>query len=85
MAKLETTFPCEIPVTLVPDALKTATPTLRDLATWVGTSYALTRAWRLGTRTPSPDLQRKLARAFRKHAMRLEKFADRLERSIKEV
>ncbi len=72
-------------MTLIPDALDTATPTLRDIAKWAGTSYALMRAWRLGTRTPSPDLQRKLARAFRKHAMRLEKFADRLERSIKEV
>ena len=72
-------------MTLIPDALKTATPSLRDIAKWAGTSYALMRAWRLGTRTPSPDLQRKLARAFRKHAMRLEKFADRLERSIKEV
>ncbi len=72
-------------MTLIPDALATATPTLRDVATWVGTSYALMRAWRLGTRTPTPDRQRKLARALRKHARRLDRLADRLEPSIKEV
>ncbi len=85
MAKLETTFPCEIPVTLVPDALDTATPSLRDIAKWAGISYALMRAWRLGTRTPTPYRQHKLAQALRKHARRLDKLADRLEPSIKEV
>jgi hypothetical protein len=43
------------------------------------------RAWRLGTRTPTPYRQHKLAQALRKHARRLDKLADRLEPSIKEV
>jgi len=72
-------------VTLIPDALDTATPTLRDIAKWAGASYGLVRAWRLGTRTPTPDRQRKLAQALRKHARRLDKLADRLEPSIKEA
>ncbi len=72
-------------MTLIPDALDTATPTLRDIAKWAGPSYALMRAWRLGTRTPTPDRQRKLAEALRRHARRLDELADRLEPSIKEV
>ena len=72
-------------MTLIPDALDTSTPTRRDLAKWAGTSYSLMRSWRLGTRTPTPDRQRKLAQALRKHAQRLDKLADRLEPSIKEV
>ena len=72
-------------MTLITSALKTATPTLRDIAKWSGASYGLVRAWRLGTRTPTPDRQRKLGQALRRHAWRLDELADRLEPSIKEV
>ena len=72
-------------MTLIPDALDAASPTLRDIAEDAKASYASIRAWRLGTRTPTPDGQRKLAQALRKHAKRLDRFADRLERSIPEA
>ncbi len=72
-------------MTLITGALNTATPTLRDIAKWAGASYGLVRAWRLGTRTPTPDRQRKLAQAIRNHARRLDELADRLELSIKEA
>ena len=70
---------------LVPDTLDATTPTLRDVASWVWTPYATVRAWRAGDRNPSPDASRKLVRALRRHCKRLQRFADRLERSIPEV
>lgn len=70
---------------LVPDALDATTPTLRDVAAWVRTPYPTVRAWRAGDRKPSPDATRKLVRALRRHCSRLQRFADRLERSIPEV
>ena len=66
---------------LVIDALDAVTPTLRDVAAWMGTSYGTARAWRAGDRTPTPDGYRKLVRALRRHAKRIQQIADRLERS----
>ena len=66
-------------MTVVTKALDVVTPTLRDVAGWVGATYASVRAWRLGTRTPSPDQVMRLAREFRHHAQRLDRLADRLE------
>ena len=70
---------------LVSDALGAATPTLRDVAAWVTTPYATVRAWRAGDRKPSPNATQKLVRALRRHAKRIQRLADRLERSTPEV
>ncbi len=59
--------------------LDAATPTLRDLARQVGVSYGALRAYRLGTRTPSPRVLRKLVAALRGQSGRLSKLADELE------
>ncbi len=61
--------------------LDTATVNLRTLAKWAGASYETARSWRLERRTPNPAAKRRLAGALRKHAMRLVKLAERLERS----
>ncbi len=66
-------------MTVVRKTLDTATPTLRDMAEWVGATYASVRAWRLGTRHPSPQQVTRLARALRRHARRLDRLADKLE------
>ena len=60
--------------------LDTATVSLRDIASWAGVSYETARSWRIGRRHPSPDAQRQLAAALRKHARRLDRLAARLER-----
>ena len=70
---------------LVPDVLDATTPTLRDVAVWVQTPYPTVRSWRAGDRNPSADATRKLVRALRRHCKKLQRFADRLERSILEV
>ena len=64
--------------------LDTATPTLRDLARQVGVSYGALRAYRLGTRTPSPRVLRKLIGALRGQAGRLTKVAKALEQVSKQ-
>ncbi len=61
--------------------LDAATVNLRQLAKWAGVSYETARSWRLGRRAPNPRPKRKLARALRAHAARLQRLAVRLERS----
>lgn len=70
---------------LVPDVLDATTPTLRDVASWIRTPYPTVRAWRAGDRNPSADATQKLVRALRRHCKRLQRLADRLERSIPEA
>jgi len=61
-------------------ALDAATPTLRDLARSIQLSYHAVRQYRLGARTPSADVLRKLARALRHQARQVGRYADALER-----
>ena len=64
---------------VLPEALAAATPTLRQIATRVGVSYASTRAWRTGARIPRPRGRRRLVVVLRKQADKLNKMADRVE------
>ena len=63
--------------------LDAASPNLRDLARHVGVSYGALRAYRLGTRTPSPRVLRKLIAALRHQSARIAKLADELEAASK--
>lgn len=45
----------------VRDALRAATPSMRDLAEETGIVYSTLRAWSAGNRTPSPEGLRRLA------------------------
>jgi hypothetical protein len=65
---------------MVSKVLDLLTPTQRDVARWIGTSYPTVRAYAIGARTPPAAVRRKLARALRDHAKALEKAADTLER-----
>ena len=67
----------------VSTALDVATPTLRDVAAWMDTSYHTVRSWRLGNRAPAPTVQQRLARALRKHGNRVLRAADQLERAAR--
>jgi len=69
---------------MMADALKAVTPTLREVAAWCRVSYPTIRAYRLGSRRPSPTTVRRFAASLRRHARRLIKLADRLEREAKE-
>ena len=64
---------------MVSKALEAVTPTLRDVAQWIGQSYSSARAYRQGDRTPPPKVIRKLARALRIHAAKLVQLAERLD------
>lgn len=64
---------------MVSQALELVTPTQRDVARWIGTSYASIRAYAIGGRTPPPEVRQKLAQALREHAKRLVDAAERLE------
>lgn len=55
-------------------------PTLRDVASWVGVSRALTRFWRDGAYLPTPKRRVALVKAIRSHAARLLALADQIER-----
>ena len=66
-------------MSVVPEALAIATPTLRDVAARVGVSYASARAWRTGARIPVPKGHRRLAEELRKQADKLHQMADRVE------
>ena len=65
---------------MIQRVLNAATVSLRDIASWAGVSYETARSWRIGRRHPSLGAQWQLTAALRKHARRLERFADRLER-----
>lgn len=65
---------------MMADALKAATPTLRECAAWCGVSYATIRAYRTRARHPTRATATRFAAALRRHARRLLAVADRLER-----
>lgn len=64
---------------LVGDALATAALAVEELAAKAGLSSSALRRYRLGDRTPSPDVLRRLARELRSQAKRLERLAQNLE------
>ena len=72
-------------MTTVSTALDVATPTLRDMAQWMDTSYHTVRSWRLGNRVPPPNVQQQLARALRKHGTRILRAADQLEHAARRL
>ena len=57
--------------------LADVTPTLRMVGNWSGVSYATMRAYRLGTRNPTPATARRLAKALDRQAKRLARHAQR--------
>ncbi len=59
--------------------LAAATPTLREIAQMVGLSYASLRAYSRGSRAPTPQTARKLAKALRARAAKVVKLADELD------
>ena len=60
--------------------LETATVNTRTLAQWAGVSYETARSWRIERRSPSREAKRRLAVGLRRHARRLVKLADKLDR-----
>ena len=66
---------------LVASAIKTASPSLESLAARLRLSTSALRRYRLGDREPSADTVRALAGEMRKQAARLERVAQRLERT----
>ena len=68
---------------MMAEALKAATPTLREVAVWCRVSYASIRAYRTGDRRPAPETVTRFAGALRRHARLLVKLADRLDREAK--
>lgn len=65
----------------VQNALKVATPSMRELAEEVGITYSTLRAWSAGNRMPSEDGAAALAKALRRRAKKLTKLAQQLERT----
>jgi len=65
--------------TLVVQALKAAAPGLKEMARPLRVSYAALRRYRLGDRTPSPGVLRRLAKELRRQGKRLERLAHTLE------
>jgi hypothetical protein len=65
---------------MVSKVLALLTPTMRDVARWIGTSYPTVRAYAIEARTPPAQVRRRLARTLREHARELEKAADTLDR-----
>ena len=66
---------------MIAKAIRTATPTMRDMADWLDISYHTLRSWRLEARTAPPKARRELAKALRRQARRLLTLAERLEQS----
>lgn len=64
-------------------ALRAATPTLLEVAGWLRVAYPTVRAYSTGDRKPTPETVTRFASALRKHARRLGKLADQLERGAK--
>ena len=63
--------------------LDTVSPNLREIAREIGVSYGSLRAYRLGTRTPSPRVMRALIAAIRRRSVSLAKLATELEEAAK--
>jgi hypothetical protein len=62
-------------------ALKTATPSMRELAEEAGLTYSTLRAWSAGNRSPSAEHVRALARALKNRAARLQELAEELDKA----
>jgi len=65
--------------TLVVKALRAAAPGLKELSRRLRLSSSALRRYRLGDRTPSPAVMRRLARELRLQGKRLERLAHTLE------
>ena len=68
---------------LVVDAMEAATLAVEEFATRAGLSSSALRRYRLGDRTPSSDVLRRLAGAMRRQARQLERLALNLEAEAK--
>jgi transcriptional regulator with XRE-family HTH domain len=66
------------------NALKAATPSMRELAEETGLTYSTLRAWSAGARIPSAAHASTLARALKARAAKLEALAAELERAAGE-
>ena len=64
---------------MLEQALKGATPTLRDIARDAGLSYPAVRMYVRGHRTPKPAVIAQLVRALRGRSAKLAKLAAQLE------
>ena len=64
---------------LVADAVEAAALPVEELAVRSGLSSSALRRYRLGDRTPSPDVLRRLARELQVQGTRLERLAQNLE------
>ena len=68
---------------LVADALEAATIAVEEFATRAGLSSSALRRYRLGDRTPSSEVLRRLAEELRQQARRLQRLAHNLEAEAK--
>jgi len=64
---------------LIAEVLEVATLAVEKLAASAGLSSSALRRYRLGDRTPSPEVLRRLAQELRSQAKRLERLAHNLE------
>jgi len=64
---------------LVAEALEAAALAVEELASRTGLSSSALRRYRLGDRTPSPDVLRRLAKELRRQGKRLARLAHTLE------
>lgn len=64
----------------IPKLLDALRPSLAEIGRWAGAQRALTAVWQQGTYQPKPDKRRALVAAVRKHAARLLKLAEAVER-----
>ena len=64
---------------MVTEAIEAAALAVEELAVRAGLSSSALRRYRLGDRTPSPDVLRRLAEELRSQAKRLERVAQNLQ------
>ena len=81
MRKLRTPRKRLRPVLVI--ALKTATPSLRQIARRAGLSYSAVRMYVRGHRTPAPTIVRRIAKVLRARAAKVAKLAEELEAASK--
>jgi hypothetical protein len=65
-------------------ALEAASPSLDEVAHWIGVSYSTLRSYRARVRQAPPETMERLAVALRKRARLLDKMADEVMRSSKD-
>ncbi len=66
------------------NALKVATPSMRELAEETGITYSTLRAWSAGARAPHAAHTASLAKALRTRAAKLQELAAELEQAGEE-